>query len=208
MLEKKVIMLDNYTVEFERTGVIAEDVPRYLGIMGYPKTAKHCAAVAEGAKALAVQFGSKPDKAEQAGYLHDISAVIPNEKRIEFARSHKVEVLAEEVQFPMIIHQKLSVVLAKEFFGITDKEVLSAVGYHTTLKAGASLLEKVVFLSDKIAWDREGRPPYIRSVIQALDESLDAALLAYINFLWDRRTQLRVIHPWLIEARNDLLKGM
>lgn len=36
--------------------------------------------------------------AEQAGYLHDISAVLPNEKRIEFVCSQMVEVLAEEMQ--------------------------------------------------------------------------------------------------------------
>ncbi|MFC1997613.1 bis(5'-nucleosyl)-tetraphosphatase (symmetrical) YqeK [Chloroflexota bacterium] len=198
-------MLEDYIIKFNRTGVIAEDVPRYLGLMGYPKTAKHCTAVAAKASLLAGKFGSNPYKAEQAGYLHDISAVIPNQARIEFARSRDVDILAEEEQFPMIIHQKLSEILAREVFDISDNGVLSAIGCHTTLKAGASRLDKVVFLADKIAWDQEGSPPYSNSVIEAFEVSLDAAVLAYINYLWDRRTQLRVVHPWLIEARNDLL---
>ena len=131
-------MLDDYFGEFTRTGVIPEDVPRYLGYFGYPKTAEHCAAVAAKAKWLAEMFDGDPLKAELGGYLHDISAVIPAEKRIRFAYSQKVDVLAEEEQCPMIIHQKLSVVIAREVFDITDIEVLRAIECHTTLKAGAT----------------------------------------------------------------------
>ena len=95
-------MLDNYNVEFDQTGVIAKDVTRYFGLFGYTKTADHCAAVANKAKSLAIKFGCDLDKAEQAGYLHDISAVIPNDKRIEYARSQGIDILPEEIQFPMI----------------------------------------------------------------------------------------------------------
>jgi len=199
-------MLDNYVVEFTRTGLIAEDVPRYLELLGYHKTAEHCAAVAAKAKVLAEMFNSDPNKAEQAGYLHDISAVIPNDKRIDFARSRMVEVLDAEIECPMIIHQKLSVVLARDIFYVTDIEILSAIGCHTTLKAGASRLDKVVFLADKIAWDQDGKPPYIKKVTAALEESLDAGVRVYLNYLWERRDQLLVIHPWLIEAREELMK--
>ena len=199
-------MLNHYIGEFRSTGKIAEDVPRFLASFGYQKTAEHCSAVAVKAKELAEKFGCDPFKAEQAGYLHDISVVIPNEKRIEFAQSQLVKVLAEEVQYPMIIHQKLSVVLAREAFGITDHEVLSAIGCHTTLKAKPKRLDKVVFLADKIAWDQDGKPPYFSKVIEAMKESLDIAVLEYLNFLWERRSQMKVIHPWLVESREYLLQ--
>jgi HD superfamily phosphohydrolase YqeK len=68
-------------------------------------------------------------------------------------------------------------------------------------------LDKVVFLADKIAWDQAGTPPYINQVTKALDKSLESAALAYINYLWEHRTQLRVVHPWLIEARQDLMSN-
>ena len=70
----------------------------FFSLFEHQKTAEHCAAVALKAEELAERFDSYPAKAEQAGYLHDISAVIPNEKRIEFACSQMVEVLAEEMQ--------------------------------------------------------------------------------------------------------------
>jgi predicted HD superfamily hydrolase involved in NAD metabolism len=200
-------MLKQHIGEFQSTGNITEDVPRFLNLLGHPKTAEHCSAVATKAKELAERFGSNPYKAEQAGYLHDISAVIPTEKRIEFAQSQSVEILAEEILYPMIIHQKLSVILAKEVFGITDNEVLSAVGCHTTLKAKACLLDKVVFLADKIAWDQKGIPPYSYELIKAMERSLDDAILEYMNYLWERRSQLKVVHPWLVEARECLMKA-
>lgn len=200
-----MVMLKSYVGEFNGTGNIAEDVPRFLASFGHQKTAEHCAAVAAKAKELAAKFDASLSKAEQAGYLHDISVVIPNQKRIDFARSQRVKILAEEIQYPMIIHQKLSVILAREIFDITDIEVLNAIRCHTTLKAKATRMDKVVFLADKIAWDQDGKPPYLSKIIAALAESLNAAILEYLNYLWKRRSQLRVIHPWFIEAREDLL---
>lgn len=83
---------------FNRTGKIAEDTIRFFSLFEHQKTDEHCAAVALKAKELAERFDSDPAKAEQAGYLHDISAAIPNKKRIEFACSQMIEALAEEMQ--------------------------------------------------------------------------------------------------------------
>ena len=78
-------MLDRYRAEFKPVGKITEDVKTYLGNFGYPKTAVHCIAVAGEAKSLAARFQSNPFQAELAGCLHDVSAVIPANKRLEFA---------------------------------------------------------------------------------------------------------------------------
>lgn len=199
-------MLNQYLGDFKPTGVVQVDVPRFLTDRGYPATAHHCSMVAAKAVELAEKFGAEVSKAEQAGYLHDISAVIPNEQRIAVARSQSVEVLAAEVERPMLIHQKLSIVLAREAFGVTDPEILSAIGCHTTLKARPTLLDKVVFLADKVAWDQPGRPPYLEAMLTAVDESLEAAVLVYLEHLWGRREELKVLHPWLVEARAFLLQ--
>jgi len=192
--------------EFTPTGNVSEDVFQFFSLFEHQKTAEHCALVARKAKELSQRFDSDSTKAEQAGYLHDVSAVIPNEKRIEYAHSHMVEVLEAEIQSPMIIHQKLSVVVARDIFDVTDHDILSAIGCHTTLKAKAALLDKVVFLADKIAWDQAGKPPYLDDVVKAMAVSIDAAILEYLNYLWEQREQLQVVHPWFIEAREDLCR--
>ena len=51
--------------------------------------------------------------------------------------------------------------LAKQVFEIVDDAILSAICCHTTLKANPSLLDKTVFLADKIKWDGAGQPPYL-----------------------------------------------
>jgi HD superfamily phosphohydrolase YqeK len=111
--------------------------------------------------------------------------------------------LPEELKAPMILHQKISVVICQEIFGIEDQDILSAVGCHTTLKKEASLLDKVVFLADKIAWDQTGQPPYQQQLLTALDFSLDAAIWVYLEYLWSQRENLVVIHPWFVDAYQE-----
>jgi HD superfamily phosphohydrolase YqeK len=98
----------------------------------------------------------------------------------------------------------LSVVLAREVFGVRDETVLSAIGCHTTLKAGASHLDKVVFIADKIAWDQPGQPPYLDELLAGLERSLDEGVFVYINYLWAQRATLKVVHPWLVDAYEAL----
>jgi predicted HD superfamily hydrolase involved in NAD metabolism len=201
---KRIAFLNKLTTDFTPTGNLRHDVASFLVLHNCAHTAGHVARVAAEARRLAERFGAVVDEAETAGLLHDISTVIPNEERIAAAHAFGVEVLPEEATFPMIIHQKLSVVLARDIFGVTAPETLSAIGCHTTLKANASLLDKVVFIADKIAWDQPGEPPYLAELQQALDRSLDHAVFCYLDYLWQRRATLRVVHPWLVAAHQQL----
>lgn len=182
------------------TGNLRADMAAFLTARGFPRTAGHCAAVAAEARRLAARFGEDPARAEAAGLLHDISAPIPDIERIAMAEAWGLEVLAEERAYPMIIHQKLSAMIAREAFGVTDADVLSAIGCHTTLKAGSSRLDKIVFVADKIAWDQPGDPPYLADILAATERSLDAAAFCYLDYLYQRRATLRVAHPWMLAA--------
>lgn len=196
--------LARLTYHFTPTGHLRRDVATFLTLHKQAHTAGHVTQVAAEARQLADRFGAVTEEAEVAGLLHDISAVIPNEERIATAHAFGIEVLPEEAAFPMIIHQKLSVVLARELFGVTAPAPLSAIGCHTTLKADASLLDKVLFVADKIRWDQAGEPPYLSDLQQALDRSLDHAVFCYLDYLWQQRATLRVVHPWLAAAHQQL----
>ncbi len=186
------------------TGNWREDVVSFLQSHGMGETAEHCVRVGQEARALAIQVGADPEKAEIAGYLHDVSAVFPNERRNAAARSLGIEVLPEEETFPMIIHQKLSRAMAEDLFQIHDTSILSAIECHTTLKKQSSLLDQVVFVADKISWDQQGIPPYLQKLKMELERSITHAAYAYIDDLWQKKEQLRVIHPWLREAHEEL----
>lgn len=189
------------------TGDLRRDAPAFLHHHALPHTAIHVAAVAAEARRLALRCGLDTDAAETAGWLHDISAPIPNGERVAAARTLGVEVLPDEAAFPMILHQKLSAVLGRDLFGVRDAATLSAIGCHTTLKAGASPLDVLVFVADKIAWDQPGTPPYLAALVAALDVSLGAAASVYLNHLWERRASLGTVHPWFLAAYKEAYRA-
>jgi HD superfamily phosphohydrolase YqeK len=113
-------------------------------------------------------------------------------------------VLPEEEVFPLIIHQKISKVMAHGLFDIEEIQILNAIGCHTTLKENATPLDLVVFVADKTEWDQSGTPPYIQHLKQQLKKSLEHGAFAYIGYLWEQRSNLKVVHPWLADAYHEL----
>lgn len=196
--------LEPYFRNVSFSGNLAEDVTAVLTQHELPIVAGHVARVAQEARRLAGKFGTDPEGAETAGWLHDVGAVVPNLARVELCHALGIPVLPGEAEFPMILHQKLGVVVARELFGVRDTAVLSAIGCHTTLKAGASLLDKIVFVADKIKWDQPGEPPYLEEIETAAAHDIDAACRVYLRYLWQQREGLRYVHPWFVDAYQEL----
>lgn len=192
------------TKNFEKTGVLQEDVANFLNMHSCQGTLKHVKAVAEEAKTLASRFSEDEENAFSTGLLHDVSVVFPENERLRVAVRLKIDVLPEEKIYPSILHQKISEVMARQVFGITDQDVLSAIGCHTTLKEDASVLDKIVFISDKVRWDQDYEAPFKSDVLRALDISLDEACFCYLDYLWKNRENLAVVHPWMAAAHEQL----
>jgi len=189
-------ILKSKTENIAFTGDLKTDVYLFLTANQCSDTADHCIKVGNESKRIALMFNADPIAAEMAGWLHDISAVFPNNERISVARELQIEVLPEEEIFPMIIHQKISKVMAKEIFSVKDPDIINAVGCHTTLRSNSTLLDQVLFVADKISWDKIGTPPYLEELNRNLSKSLLHGVFAYINYLWERKETLKVIHPW------------
>ncbi len=154
-------MLCNDIYSFTPTGKIDNDIKAFLLKYNKEFTYKHSIRVANEAKKIAEKFHVDKEKAAIAGYLHDISGIFPNEERIAVAEEFGVEIVEAERKFPMIIHQKLSRVIAKEIFKVEDEEILNAICCHTTLRKHATKMDLVLFVADKIEWDQKGTPPYL-----------------------------------------------
>ena len=187
------------------TSDVGADVTALLAHHGRAGTIGHSVRVAAEARRLALLWGEDAASAETAGWLHDVSAIVPMDRRIRLAEDLGLDVLPEERAFPMIIHQKLSAAIAQALFDVTDPAILSAIGCHTTLKVDASWLDKIIFVADKIQWDQPGDPPYLSAIAAAVEHSLDQAAFAYMDYLWQRRATLPVVHPWLVQAYHQTL---
>ncbi|WMM23805.1 bis(5'-nucleosyl)-tetraphosphatase (symmetrical) YqeK [Tissierella sp. MB52-C2] len=188
--------------QLEITGNIVEDGINLLYKYEKHIVAEHSKNVAVEAERLADLLGENCTSARIAGALHDISAIIPDHKKIEIAESLDIDILDEEREFPSIIHQKISREIANILFGITNEEILSAICCHTTLKSNPTRLEMILFIADKLKWDQKGIPPYLDNVKNGLEKSLEHGVFIFIKYLYENKSNLKVLHPWLIEAYN------
>lgn len=189
---------------FEFIGDLHKDIYNLLILHNRQIVAEHSKEVAEECRRLAIKFGVNEEAAEIAGLLHDISAIFPFHQRLAISNLLGIQVLKEEEEFPLILHQKISQVMAKEIWNISNEDILSAIGCHTTLKKEYKQLDLLLFVADKVKWDQKGEPPYLEDVVNGLNISLEHGAYAYIKHLMDNKSNLKVVHPWLVDAYNSL----
>ena len=185
------------------SGDIRTDVKNILLINGRSNTYIHVANVADRNALISKTYDLDHDKCVIAGLLHDISAVIRPEDMLKYAYENRLEVCEAERKYPFLLHQRLSKICAVEYFNISDEEILSAIECHTTLKKCPSKYEMSLFIADKLAWDREGLPPFYQEVNAALDISLEAACYKYMEYMVDNDMILCPHDNW-IEAYEQL----
>jgi len=93
-----------------------------------------------------------------------------------------------------------------KYYGIDDRQVLAAARFHSTGRAGMSLLEKVIFVADKIEPGKVRATPALARVRELADRDLDAAILEYLDqMLVVAREEGWPLHPQAVAARNELL---
>lgn len=115
----------------------------------------HSLCVADSAVELAKRYGADCDKALVAGLLHDITKEASAEEHSELFRLAGVKLTELERVNHKLWHAMSGAAYMKEKLNITDEEILDAVRYHTTARAGMSLLEKVIYIADFISADRD-----------------------------------------------------
>lgn len=82
------------------------------------------------------------DKAFVACLLHDVAKYIP---KPDYARYG-----FEQGDLPdSVVHSFLGAKVAERDFGVTDREILDAIAYHTTGRPDMTDLDKIVYVADK-----------------------------------------------------------
>ena len=105
--------------------------------------------------------------AQAAAEQPDVAGEAEEDERDRLCQKYNVELTQMEIDHPFLIHAKLGAVLAKEKYGVTDPQILSAIRYHTTGYPNMTLLEACVFAADFIEPNRKMLDclPEIRTVI-------------------------------------------
>ena len=190
------------------TGDIIADAESLFIAYGKQKTFTHSKAVAEANAKIAEQYGLDAKICEIGGYLHDISAVISPADMLSYATDKGWYIDESEKEYPVLLHQRISKVIAREDFKITDERILSALEHHSTLKANPSDYDIALFVADKLAWQESYDIPVIQApfysvVSDALKESLELASLVYMDYIVEHKMILRP-HKWFEEGRAFL----
>ena len=168
---------------------------RYLG----EKRLLHTLNVGYLSTHLAELYGADKDKALIAGALHDCAKELPIEQQLEMAKRYSGDLFTEK----KIIHSSAGATFAKEELGIDDREILDAICYHTTGRGGITVLEKIVYLADKIEPARNYMD--LAPIREAAEKDLDSAVRMTALAIKDKFvSQGRDIHPVTAQMMKEL----
>ncbi len=156
------------------------------------------------ARRLAIKYNYDPDKAEIAGLLHDCAKDIDYEilEKMIFEYNINVDKIIQRI--PKLLHPLAGAAIAKKEFNIQDPVILNAIKAHSTGIAQMSILDKIIYLSDKIEPLRD--MPGVEEVRKIAEKDLNQAVLMALDMgLLYLISKGLLIHPVSIEARNNIL---
>ncbi|MGN0571076.1 MAG: bis(5'-nucleosyl)-tetraphosphatase (symmetrical) YqeK [Candidatus Fimenecus sp.] len=187
-------------MDTERNAEFLEEIKKHLN----PDRLYHSLNVADEAKKLALHYGADVEKAFTAGLLHDIMKNTPQVDLLKFFADNGIMLTKTEQISPKTWHAIAGTAYCECVLGVTDKDILSAIRYHTTGRAGMTLLEKVLFIADFISADRDydgvermREKAYI-SLESAMEEGLQFTLEELAHNGW-------AIHEDSVDAYNEIL---
>ena len=186
-------------MDTERNAEFLEELKKHL----QPARLYHSINVAEEAKKLALHYGADAEKAFTAGLLHDIMKNTPDSELLNFFRENGIILTRTERVSRKTWHAIAGEAYCRLVLSVTDREILSAIRWHTTARAGMTLLDKVIFIADFISADRDYdgvermREKAYVSLEDAMREGLQFTLTELIENGW-------AVHEDSLAAYNEL----
>ena len=135
----------------------------------------HTLGVMQMSASLAIRYDYPMERAQLAGLLHDCAKCIPSKKKLKICKENKIPVTDFEREHTFLLHAKVGAWVAREKYGVTDPEILSAIMYHTTGRPGMTLLEQIIFTADYIEPGRK-QAPNLTQIRHLAFTDLDAAV--------------------------------
>lgn len=164
----------------------------------------HSVNVAEEAVELAKLYGCDTEKAFVAGILHDVTKEIPKNEQLQIMTDGGIILDSVQKNSTKLWHSISGSVYIRDVLGINDEDIINAVRYHTTGRAGMSLLEKIIYIADYTA---EGRSyPGVDTMREKSRESLEEAMIFSCQFTLQSLSQKGLaIHPDQLFCYNELV---
>lgn len=164
----------------------------------------HSLNVAKAGIQLAERYGGNVEKIKIAGILHDITKEMPYDEQLKIIQ--KSGIILDNVQAfsPKTWHAISGSACVKTELNITDSDIFNAIRYHTSGRAGMSLLEKIIFVADFIGEERDYKGVEIMRA--KAKRSLEEAMLYGVSFSIQDLTQRQcAIDRNTLDLYNELI---
>ncbi|MEM9447641.1 MAG: bis(5'-nucleosyl)-tetraphosphatase (symmetrical) YqeK [Cyanobacteria bacterium P01_E01_bin.6] len=167
----------------------------------------HILRVEEMAIALAKHYGISEQKAADAGLMHDLAKFFKPKRLLKQARDEGIDIDPVFESNPHLLHAMVGAIVARDEFGIGDRDVLDAIADHTLGRPGMNVLSCIIFLADSLEPGR-GDSTDLNTLRKLSFQNLDHAVWMTCDYtiqylLHDKK----LIHPRAIATRNWFLRS-
>ena len=166
----------------------------------------HILGVEQTAGDLARHWGLDEAKARSAGLLHDLAKYFKPQVLLQIAQKEGLELDSVLEANPHLLHADASAIVARDEFGVVDREILEAIANHTLGRPNMSQLSCTVFVADTIEPSR-GNTAELEALRQASWQNLYAAVWQTSDYSLKYLLETRCyIHPRTVLTRNWALQ--
>ena len=118
---------------------------------------------------ICLRFGLDGKKGYLAGIAHDLCKELDEDKLRCLALADGGRQTKLEQKKPGLLHARAAAILVEKKYGVTDKDILEAIRYHTTGGRDMCSLAKIVYVADKIEISRTDVDPELRRLCRNAD---------------------------------------
>ena len=187
-------------MDTQRNAEFLEEIKKRLN----PDRLYHSLNVADEAKKLAKHYGADEQKAFTAGLLHDILKNTSDSELLQYFERNGIMLTETERASRKTWHAMAGAHFLRRELHVTAEDILSAVRWHTTGRAGMTLLDKVLFVADFISADRDY--PGVERMREKAYVSLEDAMLEGLQFTINELVENAwPVHEDSIRAYNELV---
>ena len=170
-----------------------------------PERYQHSLNVADEALELAVRYDADTEKAYICGLLHDVKKNSSTDEQL--ALINKAGIILPEVENKnrKLWHAPAGAAYIKLELGIDDRDMFNAIMYHTTARAGMSILEKRKETADDVAAERDY--PGVEVMREKAHEDINEAIREGTrDALSDILSRRRQVNKNTVEAYNEMCR--
>ena len=154
---------------------------------------------------LALRYNACVEDARGAALLHDLTKHLNVREQLKICERHGIILRPWEKEIPSLLHGITAAARAAVEFGLSG-EAVSAIRWHTTGRAGMTVLEKILYIADMTEPFRHPSSGLARLRTQAY-ENLDAAFLCALRETLCRlRGKGLAIGPDTLEAYENQMR--